>query len=228
MRTAASLAALICMGVVGAWSTDSIVDGAPLYFTAAAAAGSDATLELKWDNGTRRWSWAWYTGGDHWAGNDFDLSTLSAYRAIEKVKLYTCGTWPNVGWDGVRVAIYNFSTVPGSMLWPTAGGGYFFKPSAGIQAHIWVECDINWTCPSAKFLAAEEQFYNHPNCDPYAVDNNTVFMRHSWHYSQGSWEPASYSPPYDPYRNIMIRVFVDDETVSVSPTSVGRVKALYY
>jgi hypothetical protein len=230
MRTAAALAALVCMGVVGAWSTDRIADGAPSYFAAAAPApaATDGNLELKWDNGTRRWSWIWYTGADAWVGNDFDLSTISGYKAISKFKFYTRGAWPNGRWDGVRLAVYSFSTVPGSMLWPTSGGGYFFKPSAGIQAHIWVECDINWTCPSVKFLAAEEQFYNHPNCDPYAVDNNTVFMRHSWHYYQGPWEPASYREPYEAYRNVMLRVFVDDETVNVSPTSVGRVKALYY
>jgi hypothetical protein len=228
MKTIALAISLAFMVVAGAWSADCIADGAPLYFEAAAPAGSDATLELKWDNGTRRWSWAWYSGADAWVGNDFDLSTISGYKAISKFKFYTRGAWPNAGWDGVRLAVYSFSTVPGSMLWPTSGGGYFFKPNAPIQSHIWVECDINWTCPSAKFLAAEEQFYNHPNCDPYAVDNNTVFMRHSWHYYQGPWEPASYREPYEAYRNVMLRVVVDDETVNVSPTSVGRVKALYY
>ena len=228
MKTITLAAALAVMGVVGAWSADSIVDGGPSHFAAAAAPGSDATLELKWDNGTRRWSWAWYTGGDHWAGNDFDLSTLSAYRAIEKVKLYTCGTWPNVGWDGFRVAFFDFrGSVPGSRLWPTSGSGYFFKPS-GPLGHVWVEINVGWTCPATAFVAAEEQVYNHPNCDPYTVDNNTVFMRHSWHYSNGVWEPVSFFAPYDLYRNVMLRVVMDDEAVSVSPTSVGRVKALYY
>ena len=230
MRTIALAAALAVMGVGGAWSTDSIVDGGPSHFAAAAAPGSDATLELKWDTGTRRWSIAWYTGADAWVGNDFDLSTISGYKAISKFKFYTRGAWPNVGWDGMRFAFYAFrGGVPGSMLWPTSGNPYFFKPSnPDVNSHIWVEFNINWTCPSAKFLAAQEQFYNNPNCDPYAVDNNTVFMRHSWHYYQGPWEPASYREPYEAYRNVMIRVFVDDETVSVSPTSVGRVKALYY
>ena len=227
MRTAASLAALICMGVVGAWSTDSIVDGAPLYFTAAAA-GSDGTLELKWDNGTRRWTWVWVTGMDAWAGNNFDLSTLSSYRAIRKVKIYTCDTWPNAEWDGFRVALFVFAGgVPGSRLWPTSGSGYFFKPS-GLHGHVWVEINIGWTCPTTAFVAAKDQFYNYPGCDPYSVDNNTVFMGHSWHYYQGTWEPVSFQEPFNDYRNVMLRVVVDDETVSVSPTSVGRVKALYY
>jgi hypothetical protein len=226
MRTAASLAALICMGVVGAWSTDSIVDGAPSHFTAAAAAGSDGMHELKWDNGTRRWSLAWYTGAGAWMGNDFDLSTISTYRAVEKVRFYSCDNWPNTRWDGFRVGIYNFSAVPGSLLWPAAGGGYFFRPS-GLSGHIWVDIAIGWTCPTTAFLVAVEQYYNWPNCDPYALDTNTSFQRHSWEYYRGAWRPFE-SLITGPYRNLMLRVFVDDETVSVSPTSVGRVKALYY
>ena len=230
MKTIALAMSLTVMGVGGAWSADVIVDGGPAAFAVSEAAGSDGTHELKWDTGTRRWSIAWYTGRDTWVGNDFDVSTLKWTRAaISKFKFYTRGAWPNGRWDGVRLGFYSFAGgVPGSMLWPTSGGGYFFKPSAGIQAHIWVECDINWTCPSVKFLAAEEQFYNYPNCDVFELDNSTVFKRHSWQYYQGSWAPFEQPPPIAPYRNIMIRVVVDDETVNVSPTSLGRVKALYY
>ncbi len=228
MKTVVLAMSLTVMGVGGAWSADCIVDGGPAAFAVSEAAGSDGTHELKWDNGTRRWSWAWYTGADTWVGNDFDLSTLSSYRAIRKIKFYTRDDWPNHGWDGFRVAFFDFrGSVPGSRLWPTSGSGYFFKPS-GLHGHCWVIINIGWTCPATAFVAAEEQFYNYPNCDPYAVDNNTVFMRHSWRYLSGKWEPISFSPPYDAYRNVMLRVFVDDETVNVSPTSLGRVKALYY
>lgn len=230
MKTIALAMSLTVMGVGGAWSADVIVvDGGPTAFAVSEAAGTDGTHELKWDIGTRRWSLAWFTGLDTWVGNDFDISTISSYKAISKFRIYTRGAWPNGRWDGVRLAIYNFSTVPGSMLWPTAGGGYFFKPSAPIQGHIWVECDINWTCPSVKFLAAQEQFYNYPNCDVFELDNSTVFKGHSWQYYQGSWDPyKSSNPPVAPYRNIMIRIVVNNETVNVAPTSLGRVKALYY
>jgi hypothetical protein len=119
--------------------------------------------------------------------------------------------------------------VPGSRLWPTSGGGYFWRPSGGINAHIWVEFDVNWVCPSVKFLAAQEQFYNYPRCDPFSLDNNTSFQGHSWSYYGGQWTP--YERSSDPYyRNLMIRVWVETgiEYPGVEPSSVGRVKALYY
>jgi hypothetical protein len=231
MRTVALVAALAVTAVAGAWSADYAADGAPSYFNgapASPAASADGTLELKWDNGTRRWSWSWYTGIDHWVGNDFDLSTLSGYTAVEKFKLYTRDDWPNVGWDGFHVAVFDFGGgVPGARLWPTSGYGYFFKPS-GLHGHVWVEVNIGWTCPVTAFVAAMEQWYNNPDCDPYTVDDNTVFLGHSWHRTWSVWEPVSFSPPYDPYRNVMLRVIVSDEAVNVSPTSVGRVKALFY
>ena len=71
-----SVAALVLARVVGAWSADVIVDGGPAAFAVPEAAGSDATYELKWDTGTRRWSVSWLTGAGYWAGNDFDVSTL--------------------------------------------------------------------------------------------------------------------------------------------------------
>jgi hypothetical protein len=227
MRSIASLAALICIGVVGAQSADSIVDGAPSHFSVASPAGTDATLELAWDNGTRSWNVSWIEARDIWVGNDFDVGTISGYRAISTYKFYTQGLWPNGRWDGVRLGFFNFAGgVPGSMLWPTSGGGYFFKPNAPIYGHIWVECIIDWTCPAFKFVAAQEQFYNYPNNDPFAVDNNPTFLEHSWRYMPGRWQPMTSA--VDPYRNVMVRVVVNDETVDVSPTSLGRVKALYY
>jgi hypothetical protein len=144
------------------------------------------------------------------------------------MRFYTRDDWPDRGWDGFPVAFFDFrGSVPGSRLWPTSARGYFFEPS-GLHGHVWVEINIGWTCPTTAFVAAEEQFYNHPNADPFAVDNNTVFMRHSWQYYGGQWSRVEFPPPYELYRNVMIRVVVDNETVAVKPTSLGRVKALYY
>jgi hypothetical protein len=115
------------------------------------------------------------------------------------------------------------------MLWPTSGHPYFFKPSnPDIQSHIWVEFNIDWTCPSVKFLAAQEQFYNNPTCDPFSVDNDTNFKGHSWEYAQGQWSPLSTSA--DPYKNLMVRLWIEpgQEFPAVAPSSIGRVKALYY
>jgi len=222
------VAALLC--AAAAWAADVVVVDGPTACVVSEAAGGDATTELKWDNGQRRWSIVWLPGyQDTWAGNDFDVSTLKWARAvILKFKFYTRGAWPNGRWDGVRLGFYNFAGgVPGSMLWPTGGGGYFFRPSGSIQSHIWVECDINWTCPTTKFVAAEEQYYAYPDCDPFSLDNNATFMRHSWKRSSGTWNPYGESTT-DPYRNVMIRVVVDEDPAGVTPTSVGRVKALYY
>ncbi len=218
-----------------AWAADIAVDGgassaAPAY--EAATPYDQVTLELKWDNGQRRWSFAWTAGAGFWIGNDFTVSTLkTTYPKILKYKYYTRGAWPNEGWEGMRFAFYNFvGGVPGSMLWPTGGLGYFFKPNAGIQGHIWVEFDVNWVCPSQAFVAAQNQFYNGPNCDPSSVDNNTVFLKHSWAYIEGAWALFPEYETLKPYRNLMIRVLVEPgiEFPGVAPSSIGRVKALYY
>jgi len=229
-------AALIVSGT--AWAADVAVDGGDNYAVPNLAApfpNDQSTLELMWDNGTRRWSVVWLgeVGPSIWVANDFDASTLkTTYAKILKYKYYTRGAWPNEGWEGMRFAFYGFKGgVPGSMLWPTSGGGYFFKPNVGdIQSHIWVEFDINWTCPSVKFVAAQEQFYAYPYCDPFSLDNNTTFRNHSWQYSQGNWQLFPLDENLAPYRNLMIRVFVEPGQTfpGVAPSSIGRVKALYY
>ena len=217
--------AAVSAAAAGVWAADAAVDGGAYAAAPRVAACTDDTLELGWDNGTRRWNIAWYSGAGAWVGNDFNLSTISAYRALSKIKFYTRSNWPNAQWDGFRVGVFDFSgSVPGSLLWPT-GGGYFFKPS-GLSGHVWVEVNVGWTCPATAFVAAQEQFYNWPNCDPWAVDSNPTFLRHSWQYYGGSWSTIS-SPNIAPYFNLMLRVVVDNETLALKPASIGRVKALY-
>ncbi len=219
---------LAVLAEAAAWGADAAVEGDAFATRAVAARGVDDQLELSWDNGTPRWSIAWYTGAGSWVGNDFDLSTISAYRAVEKVRFYSRDNWPNAGWDGFRVGFYDFKgTIPGSMLWPTSGTGYFFKPS-GLQSPAWVDIRIGWTCPTTAFVAAVEQYYNYPNCDPFALDSNRSFLGHSWEYYQGRWSLYEGSSSTAPYRNIMVRAVVDNSTLAVAPTSLGRVKALYY
>jgi hypothetical protein len=181
---ALSACALLLGGA--AWGADVAIDGGTPAGTAGLYAPlptDQSTLELKWDNGTRRWSIAWYTGAGAWAGNEFNTATLkTTHVKILKFKMYTRDNWPNQSWDGFRIGFYNFGGgVPGSLLWPTGGTGYFFKPS-GAAGHVWVEADINWTCPTTRFVAAHEQFYNYPNCDPFSVDTNETYLGHSWEY----------------------------------------------
>ncbi|UCH77867.1 MAG: hypothetical protein JSU81_09090, partial [Candidatus Coatesbacteria bacterium] len=81
-----------------AWAAEAVVDGGPYRPSPAVSAPmptDQSTLELFWDNGTRRWSVAWYTGAGSWVGNDFDSSTLkTSYVKILKYKYYTYGAWP--------------------------------------------------------------------------------------------------------------------------------------
>jgi len=228
---AAAAALLLCAAARGA---DVAVDGGQPTATrlGTPAPRDQSTLELIWDNGQRRWSVAWWTGAHTWVGNDFNISTLKTTNVkILKYKYYTRGAWPNERWEGMRFAVFSFrGGVPGSMLWPTSGDPYFFKPSAGIQAHIWVEFDVNWTCPAQAFIAAQEQFYDYPNCDAFSLDNNTAFLGHTWEYKQGKWTPLPEYESFKPYRNAMIRVWVETGYTfpGVAPASLGRVKALYY
>lgn len=90
---------------------------------------------------------------------------------------------------------------------------------------------MNWILPKRhySFMAVMEQRYNYPNCDPFCVDDNPTFRGHSWVYYGGTWG-YWIEPPHWPYINHMIRVYVETGHTfpGVQPTSVGRVKALYY
>ena len=188
--------------------------------------GYDDTSELKWDSGAGRWMVVWYTGADSWVGNDFDVSTIKTYGGIKTYRTQS-RLWPNQRWDGFRIAIYAFAGgVPGSMMWPTSGTPKFVMPTGSERE--WKDFDVSWVLPGVtKFMAAQEQFYNGPSlCDPYLIDNNAAFRGHSWMNTTGRWR-LYYVESVAPYRNLMIRVIVNDLT-SVTPTSVGRVKALYY
>jgi hypothetical protein len=228
---------LICGAARGA---DVAADGG--YAKSPALAAPErydlSTIELTWDNGRRRWSVAWLSGRGAWVANDFDTSKLISAESIwiRKYKYYTRGAWPNRRWDGIRLAFYSFAgDVPGSMLWPTGGTPRFFKPNnPDIQSHLWVEFDINWVCGEKQFMAAQEQYYKYPACDAFALDDSVTFSGHSWDRTQGPWQPFSEYENLGPYRNAMIRVYVEpypwhhDSIRAVAPSSIGRVKALYY
>jgi hypothetical protein len=231
------MVAATCLMAASALAADMVAEGSgyrggPAFTTPTPS--TDATTELAWDTGTRRWSIIWYTGAGSWVGNAFNTSTLTGktlHVKILKFRLYSRADWPNSTWDGFRIGFYNVSGgVPGSLLWPTSGSGYFFKPAPGTTSHVWVECDINWTCPSNNFLACEEQYYNNPTADPFGIDNNPTNLHHGWQYYGGTWTEYDGNPETEPYRNIMIRVQVEtgQSFPGIAPTSMGRVKALYF
>lgn len=226
MKRFALVIGLVACVAAGAWAADFVVERAQTGPSVPEAPGYDATFELKWDSGAGRWMVHWYTGADSWVGNDFDVSTIKTYGGIKTYRTQS-RLWPNQRWDGFRIAIYAFGGgVPGSMMWPTSGTPKFVMPS-GPEAG-WKDFDVNWVLPGTKrFMAAQEQFYNGPEyCDPYIIDNNLTFMGHSWQYYEGSWKPLE---GFAGYRNLMVRVIVDNEqNPAVAPSSIGRVKALYY
>ena len=179
---------------------------------------SDTEIELKWDNGTLRAAQCWATAGP-WLGNGFDVSTLGQ-RTVKLFRIYSTGSWPNNRWDGFRIAIYNYTGgVPGSLLWP-ASGGAFVKGSG--YGWLWCDFDVDCTLPKSvtAFVAAFDQIYNRPDCDPHGFDTG-AYRGHCWRYYRGSWAP--YTPP----GNLMLRAVVTGR-VGIAPTSLGRVKALYY
>jgi hypothetical protein len=207
-----------------AWGADVAVERAPPSVGVHLWPAYDGELELKWDSGTPAWWIAWSSGLGQWLGNDFDVSTIRKYDGIKTIRVMTRLDWPNEAWDGFRVGVYAFNRVPGSLMWPTAGKGYFFKPKGETG---WKDVPVNWTLPRGvtAFLAAWEQFYDYPNFDPYGIDDNPTFRRHTWEYWRDQWELFEHGSAY-PYQNLMLRVVVSDD-VAVAPTSLGRVKALY-
>ncbi len=214
--------AALVAAAAAAWATDVVVASPAPAGSRAPADEYDAALELKYDSGTHRYFATWSSGAGTWVGNDFDISAISAFRAITRVRVYSRPDWPNARWDGFRIGIYAYvGGRPGSLLW----GPKYFKPARRTPG--WCNCPVNWTLPPANktFVAAFEQYYNFPNLDPYALDNNPTFEGHSWQYYRGSWRALT---GIGGYRNLMLRVVVNNVTVNVAPTSVGRVKALYY
>jgi hypothetical protein len=228
----------LAIGAAAAFAADTMIwgrDVAPGLNPERNAPG--ATRELRWDNGTWKWLVCWYTGKDSWAGNDFADSITEPmgrdtnYKStrIINVRVFSSNKWPNERWDGFRVAIYefdNYNRIPGEMLWPTGGTGYFFKPS-GLNGEVWVDVPVNWVTSGVCFVAAMEQAYDQPRCDPFAVDTNRNFLEHSWMLYGGSWKLLQTTS--DPYFNLMLRVVVEylPYWPAVAPSSIGRVRALY-
>ena len=226
MREVAAIAAA-ALTITVAGAADHVVERAPADPAVAAPRGRDGMLELQWDSGKPSWLITWRSGAGVWVGNDFDVSTVKTYPYIQKVRFYSTPTWPNGSWEGFYLAVYSFAgSVPGSMMWPAGGRGKYVRGTT--TGYGWQNFDVGWALPSGvrKFVAAVEQFYDYPNCDPHLVDDNATFRKHSWAYYQGNWNPLSNKTGY---YNLMLRVIVDDDhNPGVAPATVGRVKALYY
>jgi hypothetical protein len=171
--------------------------------------------ELKWDNGTLGYVLAQFVAGA-WIGNDFDCSTIVPYN-IKLIRVRSSGEWPNGRWDGFNVGVYDFrGGVPGARIW----GPRFVKGSG--RGYPWCDFGVNWSLPKGirKFVAAVGQCYNYPNVDPYCLDTGPP-RRRGWTYYLGTWQRL------ESESNLMLRVVMQGD-IGVEPTSIGRVKALYY
>lgn len=200
---------------------------ATLALVAAAVSAFGVEVELSWDNGAPSYAVNAPGIGAEQFGNDFAvISTLKTnYAAVRRFRVYTADNWPNAGWEGFFLSLYDFRGVPASQIWPTAGGSAFFKPTG--SGWSWYEYSLDFRLERMRFLAAAEAAYNWPNCDPLMVDANAAPQRHSWAYYQGSW--AALEGPYG-YSNLMLRVVVETAATypAVAPSSWGRIKSLYY
>ena len=223
MKNFALVAGLVALIAAGAWAADMAVEKAPPATSIEESPNYDATVELKWDSGASSWLIVWYTGAGAWVANDFDISTVKTYPHIQTMRIYSGPAWPNGSWDGFRIGVYSFpGGVPGSLIW----GPEFVVGTS--TAYAWNDFSVDWTLPSGlkKFLPAMEQYYNWPNCDPHIVDSVPGNKGHSWLYYGGTWGPLTNGTGY---YNLMLRVIMDnDHNPGIAPTSVGRVKALYY
>jgi len=185
-----------------------------------------AEVELKWDNGARSYAVNGPGRGAHF-GNDFDVaSTLKTnYVSAKKFRVYTTNDWPNNGWEGFFLSLYDFRGVPGVHIWPKGGSHAFFKPTG--TSWNWYDYSLDFPLKETAFLAAAEAIYSWPACDPLMVDTNPTPRRQSWAYYESTWAlldgPCGYS-------NLMLRVVVETRATypGVAPSSWGRIKGLYY
>jgi len=183
----------------------------------------DAQYELSWDNGAVGLSGYWLRPGEGcWKGNDFSVATLGSTATI--VKLRCCsGAGNNSVWDGMRFAVFSYTGIPGAIMWPPSGTpAYAVGSGAGWQ---WFDVPVNFDLPlgTTSFLAAEEQYYNEANADPWLCDT-AAGLGHTWE----TWPGNGWQKQMDSWHNLMLRAVVSVTSSGVAPNSLGRIKALYF
>jgi hypothetical protein len=203
------------------WAADYVVEEPLAGSAQVSCPEEDGVVELRWDTGTRSYLVCEGYGAGKWFANDFDLRQFPDYTRVTRLLVYSGPSWPNARWDGFRIGIFSFNgSVPGSLLW----GPKFVR--GGLTSPGWANFTVAWTLPptQSRFAAGFEQYYDYPECDPHAVDNNRTPLRHSWSY-YGRWGGYWNSTGY---YNLMIRVRVSNAYANLMPTTVGRIKALFY
>lgn len=195
------------------------------------------TDELSWDSGRRSYSLCWYEGRENWLAVDFDASEISPTPYITKIRFFTRDDWPNEGYDGFKVAIFPFEDdEPGSIknpIWPENGEPQLFEPTGLPHGDVWADIQVGWTSPSSLFVIGVNQYYDEPDCDPLALDDNITPSGHNWMYVNNAWAPFDPSSLNIEYENIMIRVEVQGSGTgstteqAIAPASLGKIKTLF-
>ncbi|UCH77869.1 MAG: hypothetical protein JSU81_09100 [Candidatus Coatesbacteria bacterium] len=185
-----------------------------------------AEHELQWDNGVFRIAVHYQYGEGTWAGLDFDTSTLKTSNWRLKRVRANLGWTGNERWDGMRLAIFDMAGgKPGKIIWPKTGTPKLVMPYGTPRLICtWCEFGVGYDLPAPKFVVALEQYLDHPNCDSYGLGYGRGFAeKHTWlKYRNTKWELTGMGV-------WMLRAVVAGPTnIGVSPTSLGRVKALYY
>jgi hypothetical protein len=192
------------------------------------AAGTDQdTVVLSYDNGEMAYSICWYEGYDHWVGNDF---SVIGYSDVNSIIIRTRDDWPNDGLDGFYIALWDDTfSEPGDIIWPLDGNAKFVDKNE-LQARYdegWVDLDVNYSLSETKIYGCMEQYFNHPDADPFCVDTNTEDQGHSWQNNGTEWRRMETGDLGDiNNNNLMLRLRVTPSK-GVSTTSLGTVKALY-
>jgi hypothetical protein len=218
---ATPLSADIGLRIEGPAETDG--GNAPVY----------VTEELSWDSGQKSYSICWYESRNHWLAVDFDASEVSTTPIIAKARFFTRDDWPNEGYEGFEVAIFPWSDdKPGDIsdiIWPETGEPQLFVPGGLPHGDVWADMPVNWVCNDPRFVVAVNQYYDEPDCDPLALDDNETPTGHSWMYVTKEWEPFDPSSLNIDYENLMIRAVVQDMGMehAFTPVSFGLIKALY-
>ena len=141
---------------------------------------------------------------------------------IRFIRVFCCLEQPNGKWDGFRIAIFDFSVgVPGEIVWPESGTPKWVIPNID-ENFAWCDFDVLWVAyPYRSVVAAQEQFFDWPECDAACFDDYGTVQAHTWFKTSSAAGWARYEGP-----NLMLRLVLD-VIGRVDPSSLGRIKALY-
>jgi len=89
---------------------------------------------------------------------------------------------------------------------------------------------VDWQTTTHTFVAANNQYTDYPECDPFLTDSNLTDQNHSWVASGSTWQRFndndSLQDTINGYNNLMMRVIITPST-EIESNSIGAIKAMY-